>query len=132
MSMSTKEETIQSIRALLTRQEIIDNKLHSLQMKQLKIQGEIQFLVCSLPMIYGKCKKELVCHHQSDEFNCYEKTVINPGDIIEFFRFPLENSIRIKPQYGEYFDIPYSEEYFDFFTPDPNEYPIARTFKEWD
>lgn len=80
------------------------------------LQRKINDEMYKLPMIYGRCIKELVCHHQSDQYNTSDTTTIKVGDVIEFFRYPQYNSITFHPNCGEYFEVPYSEEYFEFFT----------------
>lgn len=71
-----------------------------------------------LPMIYGRCKKRLVCEHQSDVHNTSDDTVIEVGNVIEFFRYPLHTRKSFYPSSGEYFNLPFSDEYFEFFTSD--------------
>lgn len=112
--------------------------LEKLLDQQKKLRGTIQFLVeqdnelqkginrevLMLPMIYGRCIKQLECWHQSDQHNTSESTVIHVGDVIEFFRYPLYDHVTFHPYSGEWFDVPYSTEYFEFFPDDmlgPNE-----------
>lgn len=123
--MSSNEDTIKQIYSLVAQKQLLTDQIRELQLKELKLQGRIQTLSLNLPMIYGKCKKELVCKHYSNYNNTDEQTIIVPGDIVEFFRLALENEIFIYPYDSEeeYFKIPYSEEYFDFFTCKEGEYP---------
>lgn len=76
-------------------------------------------LIRKLPVVYGTCKKQLVCQHYSYEFSVDEDefTVIEVGDVVEFGRYPqMYGKTSRSPSCQVCFDIPLDEEYFDFFT----------------
>lgn len=104
------------IKIKLARHSSIQETINDLQKVQRDLMQEVLKEMQKLPIIYGRCKKELKCDHRSDEFNTSDSTTIEVGDVIEFFRYPLYDHVSFNPSYGEYFDVPYSEEYFDFFT----------------
>ena len=123
--MSSNDDTIKQIEELVAQKQLLTDQIRQLQLQELKLQGQIQTLSFNLPMIYGKCKKELVCKHYSNYNNTDEQTIISPGDIVEFFRHSTESEIFIYPYDSdeEYFKIPYSKEHFDLFTCKDGEKP---------
>lgn len=104
------------IKIKLARHSSIQEAINDLQKIQRDLMQEVYKEMQKLPMIYGRCKKELKCDHQSNDFKASDSTTIKVGDVIEFFRYPLYDHVSFNPSSGEYFDVPYSEEYFDFFT----------------
>jgi hypothetical protein len=106
-----------TIEDLLSKQKEISDKILALTSELNKVQMEIQNEILSLPKIYGRCIKELKCPHNSDWDNYHpttESTTIYVGDFIEFFRYPLSDFVAFKVNDGEYFNVLYSEEYFEF------------------
>jgi hypothetical protein len=104
------------IKTKLAMHSSIHEAIGRLQSVQNTLMQEIYTEVQKLPTIYGRCKKELSIDHQSYEINSTGSTVIKVGDIIEFFKYPISDHVSFNPSCSEYFDVPYSEEYFDFFT----------------
>jgi hypothetical protein len=106
---------MQELEKLFEEQEVIRKKINSLIHDDLLISRKINNIVHDLPMIYGRCIKQIALYHQSDQYNAYDITTINVGDVVEFFRHPKgRSSITVHPNCGEWFYIPYSEEYFEF------------------
>ena len=112
---------------LLHQQKELRASIQSLREQDMKLQRQINDEVYLLPMIYGRCIKELVCDHQSDQHNASDSTTIHVGDVLEFFRYPLHDRITFHPCGGEWFDVPFSTEYFEFFT-EPDEYVECVSF----
>lgn len=105
----------QELKNLLQKSQELTKRISSLERELNETQHLIYNETKKFPSIYGRCIKELKCHHQSYEFNTSDSTIIKVGDIIEFSNHPLENHVTFNPNSGEYFDVPRSNEYFSFF-----------------
>lgn len=96
--------------------ELLKNDAEKLQAALFKVENDIYKEEEKLPYIYGRCIKQLICHHQSDYHKADDETTISIGDVILFFKYPHSKYTSVNVNSWEYFHIPYSEEYFDFFT----------------
>jgi len=118
-----------TLEKLLDQQKKLREAIQFLTEQDNELQKGINREVLMLPMIYGRCIKELKCTHSSncDNYHPPESTVIHVGDVIKFFRYPLEgvkSIVTLNINSGEWIEIPYSTEYFEFFPEDmlgPNE-----------
>ena len=116
----------QELKDLLQKLQELTTKISSLEREKNELQHSIYKETQKFPIIYGRCIKELQCHHQSWEFNTSDFTTIKVGNIIEFSNHPLKDHVTFNPNSGEYFDIPRSNEHFSFFT--SNEYVEYSSF----
>lgn len=116
-----------NIEALIEEQKSVKNTILALSVQDKILTMRIKEETLKLPMIYGRCIKQLKCTHYSKHDNYYppESTVINPGDVIKFFRYPtielIDQKNHQKTFYlrdGNWFNIPFSKEYFQFFLQD--------------
>lgn len=94
----------------------LKTQLEKLQVEIIDIEFQIQKEEENLPYIYGRCKKELECQYQSDYHNTTDTAIVNPGDVIQFFKYPHHQFVTKNINSWEFIYIPYSEEYFDFFS----------------
>lgn len=116
----------QELKILLRKSAELTTRINLLQREMTDLEHSICAETKKFPKIYGRCIKELKCHHQSYEFNTSDVTIIKVGDIIEFSNHPLKDDVSFNPNSGEYFNVPRSNEHFSFFT--SNEYVECSSF----
>lgn len=123
---------MQKVEELLARIKSADDQIEKLTKLKSKLNAERKQIVDGLPMIYGKCIKELKCEHRNDN-RCADdweweddETIIEVNDIVKFFRYPVSKTITVNLASGGHFKVPFSSEYFEFFTADPDAHVLTK------